>query len=116
MQSRSGEQGRGGTQGEPGAIGARRLQAPWHNRILQYFRAVRRAIAEQHRRCVSSATAQRREKLFLDTRSIAAELQGRGLYPSVNKIVERLPEGSCSEWKTITLAVCEAQKTLGILK
>jgi AraC-like DNA-binding protein len=82
----------------------------------KYFPAVRRAIAEQHRRCVSSATAQRREKLFLDTRNIAAELQGRGLYPSVNKIVERLPEGSCSEWKTITLAVREAQKTLGILK
>src|SRR5437763_13323631 len=65
----------------------------------KYFPAVRQAIAEQHRRCASSTTAQRRERLFLDVRKIAADLQGRGFYPSVNKIVEGLPAGSCSEWK-----------------
>jgi hypothetical protein len=82
----------------------------------KYFPAVRRAIAEEHRRWVLSATARRRERLFLDTRNIAAELQDRGLYPSVNRIVENLPEGSCTEWKSITLAVREAQRTLGISK
>jgi hypothetical protein len=82
----------------------------------KYFPAVRQAIAEQHRRWVSSATAQRREKLFLDIRSIVSQLHGRGLYPSVNKIVERLPAGSCSEWKTINLSVREAREALGISK
>jgi hypothetical protein len=82
----------------------------------KYFPAVRRAIAEEHRRWVLSATARRRERLFLDTRNIAAELQDQGLYPSVNRIVENLPEGSCTEWKSITLAVREAQRTLGISK
>jgi hypothetical protein len=61
-------------------------------------------------------TCQRRERLFLDIRNIAAELQGLGFYPSVNKIVERLPAGSCSEWKTINLAVREAREALGISK
>ena len=61
-----------------------------------------------------STTARRREKLFLDVRNVAVELQGRGFYPSVNKIVERLPAESCREWKTITLAVREARRVLGI--
>ena len=82
----------------------------------KYFPAVRQAIAEQHRRCASATTAQRRKKLFLDIRNIASDLQGRGFYPSVNKIVDRLPAGSCSEWKTIHLAVREARGTLGISK
>ena len=82
----------------------------------KYFPAVRQAIAEQHRRCASSTTAQRRERLFLDVRKIAADLQGRGFYPSVNKIVERLAAGSCREWKTISLAVRETREALGISK
>jgi AraC-like DNA-binding protein len=79
----------------------------------KYFPAVRRAIAEHYRQWVSSVTAQRREKLSLDVRNIAAELQGLGLYPSVNKVVDRLPPGCCSEWKTITCAVREAREALG---
>jgi hypothetical protein len=79
----------------------------------KYFPAVRQAIAEHYRQWVSSVTAQRREKLSLDVRNIAAELQGLGLYPSVNKIVDRLPAGCCSEWKTITCAVREARQALG---
>lgn len=66
----------------------------------KYFPAVRQRIAERYRQWVSSVTVQRREKLSLDVRNIAAELQGLGLYPSVNKIVDRLPAGCCSEWKT----------------
>ncbi|HSP67466.1 MAG TPA: hypothetical protein VLN48_07050, partial [Bryobacteraceae bacterium] len=46
----------------------------------KYFPAVRQAIAEQHRRCALCTTARRREKLFLDVRNVAAELQGRGFY------------------------------------
>jgi AraC-like DNA-binding protein len=79
----------------------------------KYFPAVRQALAEHYRQWVSSVTAQRREKLSLDVRNIAAELQGLGLYPSVNKIVDRLPAGCCSEWKTITCAVREARQALG---
>ncbi len=82
----------------------------------KYFPAVRQAVAESHRQCVSSATAQRREKLFLDVRNIAADLHGLGFYPSVNKIVDRLPAGSCGEWKTINLAVRDARAALGILR
>src|SRR5437763_16868386 len=65
----------------------------------KYFPAVRQAIAEHYRQLVSSVTAQRREQLYLDVRNIAVELQGRGLYPSVTQIVDRLPAGCCSEWK-----------------
>ena len=79
----------------------------------KYFPAVRQDIAEHYRQWVSSVTVQRREKLSLDVRNIAAELQGLGLYPSVNKIVDRLPAGCCSEWKTITCAVREARQALG---
>ena len=79
----------------------------------KYFPAVRQAIAEHCRQWASSVTAQRREKLSLDVRNIAAELQGLGLYPSVNRIVDRLPAGCCSEWKTITCAVREARQALG---
>lgn len=82
----------------------------------KYFPAVRRAVAEQHRRWTSSATAHRRDKLFLDIRNIAAELQGRGVYPSANKIVALLPAGSCSGWNSIHLAIREAREALGISK
>lgn len=82
----------------------------------KHFPAVRQAIAEQHRRCASSTTAQRRDKLFRDVRSIAAELRDQGIYPSLNRIVERLPAGSCNEWKTINLVVREAREVLGIAR
>ena len=81
-----------------------------------YFPAVRQAIAEKHRHWAMSATAQRRERLFLDIRSIATELHQTGCYPSLNKIVERLPPGSCCEWKAISFAVREARQALGLAK
>jgi AraC-like DNA-binding protein len=79
----------------------------------KHFPVVRQAIAENHRRWALSATAQRREKLFLAIRNIAADLHRRGRYPSANKIVERLPPGSCCEWKAVNLAVHEARRALG---
>ena len=82
----------------------------------KYFPAVRQAIAEKHRRWVMCATAQRHQKLFLDIRSIATDLRRTGCYPSVNKIVERLPPGSCCEWKAFNLAVREARQALGFPK
>ena len=74
----------------------------------KYFPAVRRAIAKEHRRWVSSATARRREKPFLDIRNIAAALQDRGFYPPVNKIVERFQRdlavnGRPSPWRYVRL-------------
>lgn len=84
--------------------------------INKYFSAVRHMIAEQHRRCMSAETVRRRELLFYDIHNIAAELQSGGLYPSVKRIVERIPKRSHREWKTITLAVRGAHKTLGISK
>jgi AraC-like DNA-binding protein len=82
----------------------------------KYFPAVRRMIAVQHRRCVAAETEHRRQLLFSDIRAIAAELQSQGLYPSVTKIVERIPERSRSDWTVVTLALREARKALGISK
>jgi hypothetical protein len=82
----------------------------------KHFPVVRQAIAENHRRWALAATAQRREKLFLAIRNIAADLHQRGCYPSANKIVERLPPGSCCEWKAVNLAVHEARRALGFPK
>ena len=81
----------------------------------KHFPALRQAIAEKHRRWAMSATAQRR-KLLLAIGNIATDLHQRGCYPSVNKIVERLPPGSYCEWKTLNLAVREARQALGIPK
>jgi hypothetical protein len=87
------------------------ITVPFMNK---HFPAVGRMIVEQHRRCLSAETAHRHELLSHDIHDIAAELQSLGLYPSVTRIVERIPEGSRREWKTITLAVREARKALGI--
>ena len=87
------------------------ITVPFMNK---HFPAVGRMIVEQHRRCLSAETAHRHELLSHDIHDIAAELQSLGLYPSVPRIVERIPEGSRREWKTITLAVREARKALGI--
>ena len=82
----------------------------------EYFPAVRRAISENHRRWVSSETARRLKELFANAHNIAIELQGRGVFPSQQRIVEHLPEGSCREWKTIASAVRAAHEALGIPK
>ena len=78
----------------------------------KHFPAGARMIIEQHRRFVSAQTAHRRERLFHNIHAIAAELQSRGMYPSVEKVVERLPERSRCDWKTISSAVREARNVL----
>jgi hypothetical protein len=80
----------------------------------KYFPAVRHMIAEKRRRVASESTGRRRDKLFQDTYNIAAELQRRGEYPSINRIREKLPEGSCTEWKTLSLAAHAARQALRI--
>jgi transcriptional regulator with XRE-family HTH domain len=80
----------------------------------KYFPAVRHMIAEKRRRVASESTSRRRDKLFQDTYNIAVELQRRGEYPSINRIREKLPEGSCTEWKTLSLATHAARRALGI--
>jgi hypothetical protein len=80
----------------------------------KYFPSVRHMIAEKRRRVASESTKRRREKLFQDTHSIAAKLQRRGEYPSINRIREELPDGSCAEWKTLSLATHAARRALGI--
>ena len=78
----------------------------------KHFRAVARMIVEQHRQCLSAETANRRELLLRQIPDIAAALHSRGLYPSVPRIVERLPEKSRRDWKTITSAAREARNAL----
>jgi hypothetical protein len=80
----------------------------------KYFPSVRHMIAEKRRRVASENTKRRREKFFQDTYTIAAELQRRGEYPSENRIREELPEGSCTEWKTFSLATHAARQALSI--
>jgi TniQ len=80
----------------------------------KYFPSVLRMIAEKRRRVASENKKRRREKLFQDTYTIAAELQRRGEYPSENRIREELPEGSCTEWKTFSLATHAARQALSI--
>jgi hypothetical protein len=84
--------------------------------MSKYFPSVRRMIAEKRRRGASERTKHRREKLFQDTYSIAVQLYKRGEYPSINRIRGTLPEGSCTEWKTLSLATHKARQTLGISK
>jgi hypothetical protein len=80
----------------------------------KYFPSVRHMIAEKRRRVAAENTKRRREKLFQDTSTIAAELHRRGEYPSVNRIRDQLPEGSCTEWKTLSLATHAARQALSI--
>jgi len=82
----------------------------------QYFPAVRSVVAERHRQGVSAETRRRRERLYRDVHRIATELRGQSLYPSANRIVEHLPEGSSREWTALNLAIREAHKALGISK
>jgi hypothetical protein len=79
-----------------------------------YFPDLKRAIAGQHRRCVSAETTRRRENLLQNVRDVVSELRSQGLYPSINRIVERLPEGSCRTWKSVTWAIREARDALSI--
>lgn len=80
----------------------------------KYFPFVPHMIAEKRRRIASENTKRRRERLFQDTYAIAAELQKRGEYPSINRIRAELPEGSCTEWKTLSLATHAARQALSI--
>src|SRR5207248_213853 len=82
----------------------------------QYFPDVRRRVSEQHRRYSLAGTERRHELLFKAILDIAKHLHSRGLYPSANRIIERIPEGLCREWKIVAAAVRDAQKTLGISK
>jgi hypothetical protein len=82
----------------------------------KYFPVVQSLVAERHRQCVSAETRRRHERLYRDVHGIAAELRGQNLYPSANRIVEHLPEGSCREWKALALAIRKAHKALGISK
>ena len=82
--------------------------------MSKYFPSVRNMIAEKRRRGASEKTKRRREELFQNAYSIAVELQGRGEYPSINRIREALPEGSCTEWKALSLATHAARQALGI--
>jgi TniQ len=79
-----------------------------------HFPALARRIVEEHRRSVSAETAKRRALLLRRIPDIAAELHRQGLYPSVERILEHLPERSRGDWKTITFTVREAHKSLGI--
>ena len=81
-----------------------------------HFSSLTRRIVEEHRRSVSGETANRRELLLHRIPGIAAELHSCGLYPSVERILERLPKRSRRNWKTISFAVREAHKALGILR
>ena len=85
------------------------ITVPFMNK---HFPAEARMIIEQHRRFVSAETAHRRERLFHDIHAVAAELQSRGIYPSVERVVERIPERSRCDWKTISSAVREAHNVL----
>jgi len=87
------------------------ITVPFMNK---HFLGVARMIVEQHRWHVSAEAANRHELLLRGISDIAAELHGRGLYPSVERTLERLPEKSRRDWKTITFAVREAHKALGI--
>jgi hypothetical protein len=80
----------------------------------KYFPSVRHMIAEKRRRVATESTKRRREKLLQDTYNIAAELQRRGECPSINRIREELPEGSCTEWKTLSLATHAARQALRV--
>lgn len=79
-----------------------------------HFSALARRIVEGHRRFVLAETANRHELLLHRIPEIAAELHSQGSYPSVERILERLPERSRREWKMISFAVREAHKALGI--
>ncbi len=78
----------------------------------KYFPAVRTLVAERHRQCFSAETTRRRETMYRDVHSIAAELRSLNVHPSANRIVEQLPEGSCREWKAVALAIRQAHNVL----
>lgn len=80
----------------------------------KYFPSVGHMISEKRRGIASKNTKRRREKLFRDTYTIAAKLHKRGEYPSINRIRAELPVGSCTEWKTLSLAIHAARQALSI--
>jgi hypothetical protein len=79
-----------------------------------HFPALARRIVEEHHRFVLAENANRHELLLRPIPDIAAELHGQGFYPSVERILERLPERCRRDWKTISFAAREARKALGI--
>lgn len=79
-----------------------------------HFPALARRIVQEHRRSVLAETANRRALLLRRIPNIAGELHKQGLYPSVERILQRLPERYRRDWKTVSFAVREAHKALGI--
>ena len=79
-----------------------------------HFLSLAQSIVAEHRRSVLAETANRRALLLRRIPGIAAELHKQGLYPSIERILERLGERSLRDWKTICVAVREAHKALDI--
>jgi len=82
--------------------------------ISVHFPSLAQSIVAEHRRSVLAETANRRALLLRRIPGIATELHKQGLYPSVQRISERLGERSLRDWKTICVAVREAYKALDV--
>lgn len=79
-----------------------------------HLSSLAQSIVAEHRRSVLAETANRRALLLRRIPDVAAELHKQGLYPPIERILERLGERSRRDWKTICVAVREAHNALDI--
>jgi hypothetical protein len=80
--------------------------------MLRYCPSTMKQIAEQHRLYVANETTQRQEAFLSSVLRIANDLVGQNIYPSLPRIVERLPEGHASDWRSTRRVVRETQRML----
>jgi hypothetical protein len=82
--------------------------------MRKHFPATMRQIVEQRRSYLKNETLRRREVFITDVQGIATDILKQGIYPSYSKILERLPEGSATDWSFRSKIVLETQRMLGV--
>jgi hypothetical protein len=80
--------------------------------MLGYCPSAMKQLAEQHRLYIANETTRRQEALVSSVLGIATDLAGRNIYPSLPRIVERLPDGHVSDWRFTRRVVLETQRML----
>jgi hypothetical protein len=85
-----------------------------HYRSIQkWFPCMAGQIAERYRLYVEDERRARKEAFIFKVHRIAADLLSQGIYPSLLKIFERLPERPVSDWNYCRETVRETQRMLG---
>jgi hypothetical protein len=82
--------------------------------MRKHFPSTMRQLVEQRRLYMKNEISRGKELLIINFPKIATDLQSQGIYPSLPRILERLPKGSRVDREFTGQLVIETHKKLGI--